>query len=98
MQNSDWLMKVLVALLVVATWGLLLRSFFPVSSQSATKALIVCAVDDTGNYYFDGRGNSIGLTAVGLTEALEAAGRHGKIVHSVLPLSGSAGYVLIVEK
>ena len=97
MQNSDWLMKVLVALLVVATWGLLLRSFFPVGYASAAKkTLVLCAIDDQGRYRFDGGGSSIGLTGTGLANALEAAERQGKTVHSVVVINGS--YVVLAEK
>lgn len=96
MQNSDLLMKICAALLVVSTWGLLLRSFFPVSSQTAKKALVVCAIDDEGRYRFDGGGSSIGLTGTGLANALEAAERQGKTVHSVVVING--GYAVIAEK
>ena len=99
MQNSDGLTKVLLVLLVVGVWGLLIKSFFPVSSiqTQSKKQYIVGSIDDQGGIKFDGSGGSIGLTSTGLLNALDEASKQGLKVNSILTPS-SGGYVVIVEK
>ena len=95
--NSDRLTKICLVLLVVGVWGLLVKSFFPASSVQTGKQYVIGAIDDQGRIKFDGSGSSIGLTANGLSNALNEASKEGLKVHSILAPS-NGGYVVIVEK
>lgn len=99
MQNSDGLTKLLLILLVIGVWGLLIKSFFPASSIQAKskKQYVIGAIDDQGKIKFDGSGSSVGLTASGLSNALDEASKEGLKVNSILTPS-NGGYVVIVEK
>lgn len=97
MENSDRLTKICLVLLVVGVWGLLIKSFFPASSIQTRKQYVIGAIDDQGKIRFDGSGSSIGLTANGLSNALNEASKEGLKVSSILAPS-NGGYVVIVEK
>ena len=97
MENSGRLTKICLVLLVVGVWGLLVKSFFPASSVQPGKQYVIGAIDDQGRIRFDGGGSSIGLTASGLSNALNEASKEGLKVSSILAPS-NGGYVVIVEK
>ena len=97
MENLDRLTKICLVLLVVGVWGLLIKSFFPASSVQPRKQYVIGAIDDQGRIRFDGGGSSIGLTASGLSNALNEASKEGLKVSSILAPS-NGGYVVIVEK
>jgi hypothetical protein len=99
MQNSDGLTKFLLILLVVGVLGLLIKSFFPASSvqPEPKKQYVIGAIDQQGRIRFDGSGSSIGLTASGLSNALDEASKEGLKLNSILTPS-NGGYVVIVEK
>ena len=99
MQNSDGVTKLLLVLLVIGVWGLLLKSFFPASSVQGQpgKQYVLGAIDEQGKIRFDGHGSSIGLTASGLSNALDEVSREGLKLNSILTPS-NGGYVVIVEK
>jgi hypothetical protein len=99
MQNSDSFTKFLLILLVIGVWGLLIKSFFPDSSiqTQSKRQYIIGAIDEQGRIRFDGGGNSIALTATGLSIALSEVSKEGLKVNSILTPS-SGGYVVIVEK
>lgn len=99
MQNSDGLTKFLLILLIIGVWGLLIKSFFPAPSieTSSKKQYIIGAIDEQGKVKFDGSGSSIGLTATGLSNALDEASKQGLKVNSILTPS-NGGYVVIVER
>lgn len=97
MENSGGLTKLCLVLLVVGVWGLLIKSFFPASSVQTGRQYVIGAIDDQGRINFDGSGSSIGLTASGLSNALNEASKEGLKVNSILTPS-NGGYVVIVEK
>lgn len=99
MENSGGLTRICLILLVIGVWGLLIKSFFPgasVQTQSG-RQYVIGAIDDQGRIRFDGSGSSIGLTANGLSNALNEASKEGLKVSSILAPS-NGGYVVIVEK
>lgn len=97
MENSGGLTRICLILLVIGVWGLLIKSFFPGSSAQSGKQYVIGAIDDQGRIRFDGSGSSIGLTASGLSNALNEASKEGLKVNSILAPS-NGGYVVIVEK
>jgi hypothetical protein len=99
MQKTDWLLKVLLALLVLGVWGLL-SSYAPgFSSQAqARKQYSAWVANDKEGKLEIGGDGSLPLTAAGLLMALEETPKRGWRVNSVVYSSGGGGYVVIVEK
>jgi hypothetical protein len=100
MQKTDWLLKVLLALLALGVWGMVLSPFIPGFSsraQARRQYSVWVANDKAGKLGIGGEG-SLPLTATGLMQALEETPKQGWRVNSVVYSSGGGGYVVIVEK
>jgi hypothetical protein len=100
MQGTNRLTNILLMILIVSVWALVWRGMAQTAPGAAAtkKELVVCAIDEQGKYRFDGGGDSLGLTATGLVNALEEAARQNVTIHSIITPSNGGGYVIIVEK
>ena len=100
MQKADWVLKLLLALLVVGVWGLVLSPFMSGHSshaQARRQYSVWVANDKAGKLEIGGEG-SLPLTATGLMKALEETPKQGWRINSVVYSSAGGGYVVVVER